>query len=408
MKRPVSILLIFCMMLMLSGCGNTDSSGGKQRAPGSGTPATPTLTQAGEPSPSPEATPSPTPTPTPTVAPTPTPAPISDLFSTAHLEEYRAIRAYGEYMKKQVLAGKYQIPDEEHVYFTLKYLDEDTIPELLFTTSSAHMDVVTILTYHDGKVVDLGVFGSSGVCSYNEEEHLIGSQYSGFGAYELSVFELKDAKAVPVITLMKSEMSGEYMINDVPVSEEQFTKAIETWEQKLTLQEFGDYRTSNWYIDTEMAEQPVNVESFIEYMYIYWADQLLHEPVFDNRIPADIWDQLVGKWVCAGGYATLGENEYGPQPDWYYEFTKDGRILRKTHSESASAEITNFYFDARIGLFGSAEGWHANAGFAICFPEGECIGITRITYLNGYLFTEEDYSTSDYVQIISNRYKKAE
>ncbi len=408
MKRLVSILLIFCMMLMLSGCGNTDPSGGKQRTPGTGTPATPTPTQAGEPSPSPEVTPSPTSTPTPTVAPTPTPAPISDLFSTAHLEEYRAIRAYGEYMKKQVLAGKYQIPDEEQVYFTLKYLDEDTIPELLFTTSSAHMDVVTILTYRDGKVVDLGFYGSSGVCLYSEKDSLIGSQYSGFGMQELTVYELRDSKAVQVISLLKSEMSGEYTIDDKPVSEEQYTKEYASWSNKLTLLSFSDYSTANWYIDHYMAEQPANVESFIEYMYIYWADQLLHEPVFDNRIPADIWDQLVGKWVCVGGYATLGENEYGPQPDWYYEFTKDGRILRKTHSESASAEITNFYFDARNGLFGSAEGWHANAGFAICFPEGECIGITRITYLNGYLFTEEDYSTSDYVQIISNRYKKAE
>ena len=79
--------------------------------------------------------------------------------------------------------------------FRLVYIDADDVPELLIMKDSSHVSGVTVCTYYQNKVVEIGAFGSTGEMRYVEKQGKIDSYYRGFGEQYSWYFILEDGKA---------------------------------------------------------------------------------------------------------------------------------------------------------------------------------------------------------------------
>ena len=75
--------------------------------------------------------------------------------------------------------------DENNGFFSLVYIDEDDIPELVVTVDTAHMFTPNVVSYNGrGGIVDHGEFGTFGAIDYLEKKNIIVSDvmYQGIGS----------------------------------------------------------------------------------------------------------------------------------------------------------------------------------------------------------------------------------
>lgn len=120
-------------------------------------------------------------------------------------------------------------PDSEFrpIGFRLVYIDGDDIPELLLMEDKYHAAGVLVYTYYDGRMVEVGEFGSIGTMQYIEKKGMI---FSGFynmgegwsGYYELGQGVLECVCALHFVDgdAFSEPIESYYEIDDVPVSEE--------------------------------------------------------------------------------------------------------------------------------------------------------------------------------------------
>lgn len=136
--------------------------------------------------------------------------------------------------------------------FSLAYIDDDSIPELVVYLGSSHADSCWIYTMVDGhaeKVMydDEGDvfnvrerFGSYGTMEFVPRKSLICSQVSGMGAFLEEYYELEDAELRLVVKLSFYEEYGKktvYRINGEKVSKKEYMEEKEKLEQEYNVSE---------------------------------------------------------------------------------------------------------------------------------------------------------------------------
>lgn len=136
--------------------------------------------------------------------------------------------------------------------FSLAYIDDDSIPELVVYLGSSHADSCWIYTMVDGhaeKVMydDEGDvfnvrerFGSYGTMEFVPRKSLICSQDSGMGAFSEDYYELEDAELRLVVRLSFYEEYGKetvYRINGEKVSKKEYMEEEEKLEQEYNISE---------------------------------------------------------------------------------------------------------------------------------------------------------------------------
>lgn len=85
--------------------------------------------------------------------------------------------------------------------FSLVFVDDNDIPELLMMEDDCHAEGVKVYTYYQDQVVELGSFGSSGLMQYVERAGLIFSHYMGHGESDNDFFEIKEGQAVLICNM---------------------------------------------------------------------------------------------------------------------------------------------------------------------------------------------------------------
>ena len=136
--------------------------------------------------------------------------------------------------------------------FSLAYIDDDTIPELIVYLGSCHADSCWIYTMVDGhaeKVMYddecdvLNVreqFGSYGRMEFVPKQSLICSQDSGMGAFSGEYYKLEDAELGLVVRLSYYDDYGKkivYRINGEKVSKKEYMEEKEKLEQEYNVSE---------------------------------------------------------------------------------------------------------------------------------------------------------------------------
>ncbi len=85
--------------------------------------------------------------------------------------------------------------------FSLVFVDDNDIPELLMMEDDCHSKGVKVYTYYQDQVVELGAFGSFGLMQYVERAGLIFSHYMGHGESDNDFFEIKEGQAVLICNM---------------------------------------------------------------------------------------------------------------------------------------------------------------------------------------------------------------
>lgn len=133
--------------------------------------------------------------------------------------------------------------------FSLAYIDEDDIPELLIHQGSDHACGVEIYAYLDGGLVNVSTedtpaaFGVYGSLSYAEKGNRIASNYRAMGEHTCDMYTLDDRHAA---VLTRSYFDNEdnadeasvYQIDGADVSAEEYHTAFDADNADLALADY--------------------------------------------------------------------------------------------------------------------------------------------------------------------------
>jgi len=173
--------------------------------------------------------------------------------------------AYAEFLEEKLFSV--ENPDDisnERCGFELAYIDEDDIPELVYSYGDYHAAGADIFFYKDGKVstakingevYDKGTFGSYGIFSYVEKGNMIMTEYSGMGISTEGIYELKNSDTELIRFFYvdwNDEKNKVYEIDDKIVSESEFYEEIEQYKKmnwKATRGDDGFYLLNQKNID---------------------------------------------------------------------------------------------------------------------------------------------------------------
>lgn len=94
------------------------------------------------------------------------------------------LRYWKAYMKNSYSKGR----------FVLAYIDEDDIPELLIIEMPCHATSVSVYTYYDGKVTELGAYGSTGRMQFVDRKGMIVSYFMNMGESYSGYYQINNGK----------------------------------------------------------------------------------------------------------------------------------------------------------------------------------------------------------------------
>lgn len=112
--------------------------------------------------------------------------------------------------------------------FTLAYIDDDEVPELLLIEAYCHAAGVKVFTFYQDTVVELGEFGSFGRMQYVERGGMIFDHFTGQGEQNTNFYRVEEGKAELICNMHLSPplshngYTEEYEIDGISVDEETY------------------------------------------------------------------------------------------------------------------------------------------------------------------------------------------
>lgn len=112
--------------------------------------------------------------------------------------------------------------------FSLAYIDDDAVPELLLIENHCHAAGVRVFTFYQDTVVELGEFGSFGRMQYMERGGVIFSHFMGQGEANTDFYRVEEGRAELICNMHLSpplscnEFTEEYEIDGISVDEETY------------------------------------------------------------------------------------------------------------------------------------------------------------------------------------------
>ncbi|MBQ2903377.1 MAG: RNA polymerase sigma factor [Clostridia bacterium] len=162
--------------------------------------------------------------------------------------------AYNEFLHDYEFDASYG----EHT-FGFAYIDNNNVPELIISTGGYHAAAAEVLTYVNGKVVEVGYFGSWGSVIYVEKGSVIVEEYKGTGMHNVGVYKMNtDGTAENIFSSYTDKDYVEleehsYKINGVEVSPEEYARLYEENYPK---------NTTVFYNDDGYALTPDNIDKY--------------------------------------------------------------------------------------------------------------------------------------------------
>lgn len=153
-------------------------------------------------------------------------------------------QAYYTFLKEESDPVKENRP----LRFRLAYIDDDDTPELLLMKDNSHPAGVWVYTYKNGRVVEVGEFGSIGGMQYLEKRGMIFSGFYNMGEGFSQFYMLKDGTAEKIcefhdidIEAFIEPVEPLYEIDGVPVSEAEYdAKYNELWNDDFISVGYND------------------------------------------------------------------------------------------------------------------------------------------------------------------------
>lgn len=122
--------------------------------------------------------------------------------------------------------------------FSLAYIDNDNIPELLISVDGSHAGTVYVYTYYKNKAKEVGNYGEYGTIIFGEKENKIYSEYVGMGISLVSVYEIQNGREKELVKIEGcmdeyDDTVSRYYINSNEVSEQEYDDVWQSYyEQK--------------------------------------------------------------------------------------------------------------------------------------------------------------------------------
>ncbi len=462
MKKICAILMILVLVMLTAACsskdiddlvdrftGTTDApkddSDDKQNAVTAHTAeVTPEATKA------PTATPTSTPTPVPTEEvtatpepevteePTPTEEPVSIGTTTEGVNEEflnTVFAAYKDFLGDEVEKNEYE--NFETFRFGLAFIDDDSIPELIWTDNMYHASGVWIAFYNDGEVKvisnydgDRVGFGEYGGFAYAKYENRILSYYMGMGIQILTQYHLTDGLELMQDFYLEGDVNEKsyFKMDDEDVTEEKF---YEVYDGAFEGEEEHPIIWATY--DTMLAYYPNLCQGKEIEIFTDMYDQLL-EPAYE-RYSGYVDPKMVamrGNWGLIRGEVYIDDPElriwydineadqeskndmmysnayiYDNAGFWLSGYDSDGQSIEELNLASYAMPMT--YFDGGISE-GIDYGWCAlcesqdglDWDCAMCLDDEDHLIIalwrdTGKTYdMDGYDYPLQDWITLTY------------
>lgn len=140
----------------------------------------------------------------------------------------------------------YHAEDEYYTpRFSLIYINDDEIPELAIVEGFAHVYGVSVYTVYDGKVVEIGIYGSNGEMEYLEKGNIIHSNWSGMGAAIDDYYSIDAGNESRICSLNSEENypnveEHTYSIDGNDVSEEEYNRRLRGMQRNYSLCSFDN------------------------------------------------------------------------------------------------------------------------------------------------------------------------
>lgn len=268
-KRLISIVLVAIMCVGLTGCAKEDTSfeAPEVKKAVEITKAPELSGEQGASKPA-EVTPEPVEvTPEPTIEPE---IQLTDVTSDEYIE--KVCSAYESFLWNNGFGDDI---DWENVRFTMAFVDEDDVPELIVGEGMYHAAGAHVCMYdaNSGEVKDLGVFGEYGSVAYDERKGRVYGMYMGMGCEYFTIYEIRNLEAVCVKSFFEDSEQKTYEIDDVSTDEETYRKEYQNWAAgESTYADYNnmismyDSRSSLLTVITAMYKAKLRGESFLTYM----------------------------------------------------------------------------------------------------------------------------------------------
>lgn len=151
----------------------------------------------------------------------------------------------------------------ENCGFSLVFIDNDNIPELVIRDGIAHSASASVYTSVDSKVVKLidDLSGTYGIIQYTKRKGLIYSEFCYQGHDTTTIYKVKKGACTKLISLhsnegaVSDEEELEYKINDKKVSESKYNTALKKYENNKLLSSSDN--------DTELTSD--SIDSIADY-----------------------------------------------------------------------------------------------------------------------------------------------
>lgn len=136
----------------------------------------------------------------------------------------------------------------EEVSFSLIYLDDDDIPELVIFKGMSHMDGGELYVYDQGESVYVGTYGQYGATTYLEREGIIFHDYDHGGDVFLGVHQIDKTADILLHHLNciqqapedgREEVAYTYRVDDREVSKEEYDEAWKNWNDGYRVLEYS-------------------------------------------------------------------------------------------------------------------------------------------------------------------------
>lgn len=166
--------------------------------------------------------------------------------SPTQIDESEWASAYKKYLLGKYKKNEQDVENDEeqympYSYFTLCYMDEDDVPEIMVMDDGSHVGTATIVTYHDGLVKAFSGLGSNGRVYFHDKENVIIGDYMGSGSHSISVYHLSDGSLVTDWESYK--MDGTWLPNGGTIDYYTYGAVVTAEEY----QEQYDHFVPSWY-----------------------------------------------------------------------------------------------------------------------------------------------------------------
>ena len=158
--------------------------------------------------------------------------------------------AYAEILRNSSTSG---------ASFSLVYIDNDNIPELVYRNGNIHTSQSKVYTFYNGKAVRLKTsegydFGTYGSLYFREKNNLFLDYYAGMGISGVGVYKISNGKAVKVCELGTDNSDNPYKVNSRAVSSSTFLNTASKY--------YLDISNSSGYISTSRYSNAYYANSY--------------------------------------------------------------------------------------------------------------------------------------------------